>query len=112
MSKLSDACFAVGSSGSSAGHGPPGRNGFLHFGHVSFRVRMYMCSCFTGTSSPQCGQTFATGIRLSCVSVAMMHHAEAQGVGAVAVDDVERVDAVALRLAHVSPKPSSIFGWM
>ena len=30
---------------------------------------MYMCSCFTGTSVPQCGHTFDTGIRLSCVSV-------------------------------------------
>ena len=63
-------------------------------------VRMYMCSCFTGTSVPQCGHTFATGMRLSCVSVASVHHAEAQGVGAVEVDDVERVDAVALRLGH------------
>jgi hypothetical protein len=69
LSKRSDACFAVGSSGSGAGHGPPGRNGFLQLGHVTLRVRMYMCSCFTGTSASQCGHTFATGIRLSCVSV-------------------------------------------
>src|SRR5207244_3201191 len=53
-----------------AGHGPPGRNGFLHAGHATFRVRMYMCSCFTATCSPQGGHTFTTGIRLSCVSVA------------------------------------------
>ena len=70
ISNRSDACLAAGSSGSSAGHGPPGRNGFLHCGQLSRLVRMYMCSCLTGTWAPQCGHTLTTGIRLSCVSVA------------------------------------------
>ena len=70
MSNFSDACFAVGSSGSAAGHGPPGRNGFLQLGHVTFFVRRYICSCLIGTSVSQCGQTFATGILLSWFSVA------------------------------------------
>ena len=42
----------------------------MHDGHVIFRVRMYMCSCFTATSDWQCGQMFEIGMRLSCVSVA------------------------------------------
>jgi hypothetical protein len=71
-SKRSEACRAVGSSGSSSGHGPPGRNGFLQLGHVTFRVRMYMCSCFIGTSASQCGHTLDTGIRLSWLSVATL----------------------------------------
>ena len=56
--------------GVGAGQGPPGRNGFLQSGRSACCVRMYMCSCFTGTSSSQCGHTLATGILLSCVSVA------------------------------------------
>ena len=70
ISNFSDACFAVGSSASAAGHGPPGRNGFLQLGQVTLRVLRDMCSRFTGTSASQCGHTFDTGIRLSCVSVA------------------------------------------
>ena len=64
-SKRSLACLAVFSSGSSLGQGPPGRKACLHCGQASFFVRMYMCSCFTGTPVPQCGQMLMTGIRLS-----------------------------------------------
>ncbi len=61
---------------------------------------MYMCSCLTGISLPQCGQTLDTGSRLSCVLGGECDHAEAQGIGAVALDDVQRIDAVALALGH------------
>ena len=43
---------------------------FLQLGQATFRVRIDMCSRFTGTNVSQCGQKFDTGIRLSCVSVA------------------------------------------
>src|SRR4029077_19092561 len=70
-SNFSLVCFAVGSSGSSVGQGPPGRKGFLQLGQASFFVRMYMCSFLTGMSVWQYGQTLATGRRASCVSVAI-----------------------------------------
>ena len=100
VSKRSEPCLAVFSSGSSLGQGPPGRNGFLHSGQVTFlrpHVHVLLLDRHQRIAvRTDVADRHAVVLRLG----GHVHHDETQGVGAVAFDDVERIDAVALALGH------------
>ena len=71
---------------------------------------MYMCSCFTGTPAPQCGQMFTTGIRLSCVSVARAVTPNRSASAPYNSMMSSGSTPLPFDLLIPSPKPSMIFG--